>query len=85
MYVFELFIVSSPGKFLTKWTKCLFFSAKFYIGFSFILFGHNNAINSGLEISTGPPVMASALCCRTSRNFDCFQCELLNLPIHMVM
>ena len=29
---------------------------------------------AGLEKSTRPFAMASALCCRTSRNFDCFQC-----------
>ena len=26
--------------------------------------------------------MASALCCRRGRNFACFQCKLLKLPIH---
>ena len=38
-----------------------------------------------LEKSTRPLAMVRASCCRTSRNFDCFQCKLLNLPIHMVM
>ena len=30
------------------------------------------SIFSGLEKSTHPLAMASALCCRTSKNFDCF-------------
>ena len=37
---------------------------------------------------TCPLAMASAfkpLCCRMNRNVECFQCQLLNLPKHMVM
>ena len=35
--------------------------------------------------STRLLAMASASCCRMSRKFGCFQCQLLNLPINMVM
>ena len=40
---------------------------------------------AGLEKSTCPLDRMSTSCCRASRNFDCFQCKLLNLQAHMDM
>ena len=37
---------------------------------------------SGFEKSTHPLTMTSTSCCKMSRNFDCFQCKLLNLQTH---
>ena len=40
---------------------------------------------TGLGKSNRPLAMASALCCRKSRYFNCFQCKLLNVPINTAM
>ena len=60
-----------------------------YARSSMIILLHGSILKSlypaMLEKSTCPLSMTSTTCCRTSRNFDSFQCKLLNLATHMGM